>query len=215
MSMWSRLKSLAGGSGRTDTDKTITVAATTWVPDEGNFFLLSGTATITSLNAATATRDRRVVFVGSSGTQTFTNTNGTTTAGQMDLGGASIALGPDDVLELVLRQNGVWNVANYRRNNNESISLAAAATTVVPDTSDFFSLTGTATITTLTGTTTGRPRIVTFYGAASSAVTFTHTAAPATGQMFLGGANRLVSESIVLQLMLDTDGTWTIVNYTG
>lgn len=100
----SRLRSIAGG----DTEyQTLVSATTTDVPDSSNVFLISGSATITSLTAATSTRGRIVYFI-STGTVVFTNTNGASTAGTMDLGGANITLSDTDVLCLYLRSNGAW-----------------------------------------------------------------------------------------------------------
>lgn len=106
MSMWSRLKSIAGG----DRDfYTLAVATTTNVPSSSNLFALTGTATVTSLLASANTRNRIVTFYQSdSGATTLTNTNGTSTAGQMDLGGSDIVLGQDDSVDLLLRPDGSW-----------------------------------------------------------------------------------------------------------
>lgn len=100
----SRLRSIAGG----DTEyQTLVSATTTNVPDSSNVFLISGTATITTLNAATSTRGRIVFFI-STGTVVFQNTAGTSTAGKMDLGTGDITLSDTDVLCLYLRSNGAW-----------------------------------------------------------------------------------------------------------
>lgn len=194
---------------------TLTAAATLRLPDSSNEILLSGTNTVTSLlSGNTILPGREVTFVGSSGVTTFTNTTGTTTNGQMDLGGVNIAISAKDVLCLIQLSNGSWRVVSVRYNNATSNSLASATTTVVPDTGDFFVLTGTATITTLTGTTNSRGRIVTFVGGASCAATFTNTNSPSSGQMFLQGANVVLLEQDVLQLFLNSDGTWYLVNTT-
>lgn len=106
MSMWSRLKSIAGGDR---TNYTLAAATTVVVPDDSNLFYLTGTATVTALNAGGSTRNRVVTFVQSdSGATTLTNTNDTTTAGQMDLGGANIVLGQTDSVDLLLRADGSW-----------------------------------------------------------------------------------------------------------
>lgn len=114
MSMSSRLKSMAGG----DTlGFTVAAATATTMPDSSNVIYLTGTATITSLNASNSTRNRICWFYQSdAGTTTFTNTNNTTTAGQMDLGGTNIAVGPTDVLVMLLRTDGSW-VRLYNSDN--------------------------------------------------------------------------------------------------
>ena len=105
------MKSVFGGLG--GFINTIASAATVSVPDEESVFFVSGTTTITTLNGVASARGRVVWFVGadaSGATQvTFTNTNGTTTAGQMDLGNQSnVVLSDRDVLCLYLTAGGYW-----------------------------------------------------------------------------------------------------------
>lgn len=115
MSALARLKQTQGGNGGDIT--TIASATTTVVPDEQADFIISGSATITSLQAALATRGRRVTFIGASGAAVvFTNSDDTTTANQMDLGGSDITLGANDVLELKLMAGGYW-IRLYNTNN--------------------------------------------------------------------------------------------------
>lgn len=105
MAFWARAKSILGGDR---TVYTLTSGATLAVPDSSNYIELTGTATVTALNAAAHTRNRMVVFYSTSGTTTFTNTDGTTTAGQLDLNGANVNLAKGDILVLWLRTDGVW-----------------------------------------------------------------------------------------------------------
>lgn len=105
MSLWGRLRSTAGGD---TSNPTITSAATVFIPDDTNIVVLSGTASVTSLQASPAARNRMVWFYSTSGTSTLTNTNDAATAGQMDLGGSNIALGATDMISLWLRPNGTW-----------------------------------------------------------------------------------------------------------
>ena len=111
MPIWPRLKSMVGGDG-TITPKTVAAATTLRVPDDLAVVRLTGTATVTSLTAAPQTRGRLVWFVQSdSGTTTLTNSPGTTTVGQMDLGGldpANTELGPSDWILLYLKSDGTW-----------------------------------------------------------------------------------------------------------
>jgi hypothetical protein len=106
MFAWSRTKSTAGGRfTRTE----LTSAATLNVPDDMNLVLLTGTASVTALNAGLSTRNRIVTFVQhGTGSTTFTNTDGATAAGTMDLGGSNVVLGQTDILVLLLRANGTW-----------------------------------------------------------------------------------------------------------
>lgn len=106
MGVWSRLKSVMGGDR---VDYTLAAGTTIVVPDSSNLFYLTGTATVTALQAGAHTRNRLVTFIQSdSGTTTLTNTNGTSTANEMDLGGSNVALGQADVIELLLRSDGSW-----------------------------------------------------------------------------------------------------------
>lgn len=214
MSIPSRLKSLAGGTGYSDTKKTITSGTTITLPESDNFFLLSGTATCTSLMGSPYIRDREVTLMGSSGTTTFTGTAGTSTVGALDLGGVPFAVAAKDILVLIQRASGVWHVKSFRQNNATSNSVASATTTTVPNTGKVFVLTGTATITTLSATDDDTYPIFSFVGGASAGVVFTNTESPTIGQMYLQGNNRLLQEQDVIQLMLQPDGTWFLVNTT-
>lgn len=110
--IWPRLKSLVGGESNF-TAKSVPAATTVYVPDDMAVVRLTGTATITTLNAANFARDRLVLFrqTREGGATTFTNTPGATTAGQMDLGAldpSNVVLTPTSWLGLWLRSDGVW-----------------------------------------------------------------------------------------------------------
>jgi len=186
------------------------------VPEDTNRVELTGTDTVTSLQAASFTRGREVTFRQTSGTTTFTNTAGTTTEHLMDLGGSNLALAAGDEVTFYLRPDGVWTVCvPPSRANAGTYSLASSSTVTVPDYSNTFVVTGTATISALTGTTTAGYRRVTFIGGSSAGVTFTHTDSPSTGQMYLAGANRTLREQQVLSLILQPDGWWFVDNSNG
>lgn len=111
MSMWSRVKSLIGGMGKADADKTLASAATLNVPDDSNLWYLSGTTSITSLVIAPSTRDRSVTFIGAAGASvTFTNTNAPTTSGQMYLHGVDQVIQADNALTLLCKRDGTWTM---------------------------------------------------------------------------------------------------------
>lgn len=89
----------------------IPVAAALVLPDETvGPFELTGTATITSITIPGDVQPGRfLIFYGAtSAAATFTNTNDTTTAGQMDLGGANIVVNQQDVLVLMQKANGTF-----------------------------------------------------------------------------------------------------------
>ncbi len=118
MSMWSRVKSWAGG-GRLY-EYTINVAdggtGTMYLPDDSNVFTLvgpEGSVGISKIFASGATRNRKVYlyqkYDASITPETvFTNTDGASVEGEMDLGGSDVTLGATDVLALLLRPDGTW-----------------------------------------------------------------------------------------------------------
>lgn len=208
MGVIARLKSVAGGRA---VATSIAVSATVIIPEDTNRIEFTGTDTITSLQADSSTRGREVTFRQASGATTFTNTEGTTTANQMDLGGSNLTLAAGDQVTLYLRSDGVWTVSKpVARANAGTYTVASAATLTVPDNNDYFVLTGTETVTALTATGTAGYRRVTFIGGTSAGVTFTHTDSPSANQMFLGGANRLLREQQVISLILQPDSSWFI-----
>lgn len=111
MSMFPRLKNLVGGESNF-LYRTVAAGTTINVPDDLTWVRLTGTATCTALVASAFTRGREVRFYQSdSGATTFTNSPGTTTANQMDLGSqdnSNIVLSNTDILALWLREDGTW-----------------------------------------------------------------------------------------------------------
>ncbi len=211
---WGRLKALAGGSKITDANKTIASATTTNVPSDTNFFLISGTATITSLVGAPHTRDREITFIGAaSAAVVFTNTTGTTTANQMDLGGQNITVSAKDILKLILRKNGVWNLSRIQY-NNASTTTIASGTPTMPNTGDVFYVSGSTTIATWTVTTPGKFRRVLLLGTTGTAVTLTNNNAPTAGQMYLGGVDRQLTSGGSIELVVESDGSMRMISIT-
>lgn len=111
MSVQARVNHLFGGTS-TATTMTITgTMANVRIPDTASWIRATGASTpvVSSLDAPAWSRNKLVIFENASSTSiTFTNNASTTTAGQMDLGAADIALGQDDILALYCRPNGVW-----------------------------------------------------------------------------------------------------------
>lgn len=107
MGVVARMKSIHNGQPRS-----VTSAATITLTGESDNIYLSGTATVTSLLAPPETRGRITNFYqDGSGSTTLTNSPGTTTAGQMDLGSkdpGNVVLGPTDTICLHLRMDGTW-----------------------------------------------------------------------------------------------------------
>lgn len=107
MSKWARLKSKAGGQAR----PSLTAATTMYINQGDDEYNVAGTATVTSLTADTATRGRTIRLYVTSGALTLTNSPGTTTVGQMDLGAldpANVVLETSDSITLLLRSDGTW-----------------------------------------------------------------------------------------------------------
>lgn len=106
MSMWARLKSLAGGRAPLTS---VASAATLRVGDEDGAIVVTGTTTVTSLVSANYIRNRQLTIIGGVGANvTFTNTNTLTTAGQMYLHGANRQLVESDVMVLICQADGTW-----------------------------------------------------------------------------------------------------------
>lgn len=114
--LWSRIKSLMGT--REGGVETVAAATSLTIPDDSNLVYLTGTATVTSLNGSSRIEAGRTVFFyqSDSGTTTFTNTDDTTTKGQMDLGGGSVAVANSDVLCVSQRPDGSW-IRLFNTNN--------------------------------------------------------------------------------------------------
>lgn len=119
MSMWSRLRSWAGGYSRTPTINVPGVQGQTIVlnlPDHSNVFALTTSeegVNIGDLLAADNTRNRKVWLymkptVDTNGYVTLVNTDNASVAGEMDLGGSDITLEESDAVCLLLRDNGTW-----------------------------------------------------------------------------------------------------------
>lgn len=99
---------------------TLASAATWQLPGEIiGPFEITGSATVTSLTLPSGiVQGGRIVtfYGGASAAVVFTNTNDTTTAGQMDLGGANITIADQDVLMLMMKNNGTW-IRVFNTNN--------------------------------------------------------------------------------------------------
>lgn len=107
MGFWSRAKQFFGAEAPVE----LTATATTVLNDRYSVFILDGaTVTITSLVGNSILPGRRVTFLGKTGASaiTFTNTNGASAEGTMDLGGSNVTFAADDVLELIQKSDGSW-----------------------------------------------------------------------------------------------------------
>lgn len=212
MAFIARIKTLAGGK---KTLPTIASATTTNVPDGDNAFYISGSATITALVVPTSLRNREVTFIGAaSAAVVFTHTASATTTNQMILGSGNITLGAGHVLVLFCKENGVWIVKSHSTGTGgsdgggDSTGVASGSTTTIPDSANTHLITGTATITVLTATAVTQFRRITLIGGSSASVTFTNTNSPASGQMYLLGANVVLLEQDMIVLIQQPDGSF-------
>lgn len=90
---------------------TVASATTTVIDRSSSVWFITGSATITSLltgDGVVTPGDYVEFWGGASAAAVFTNTNDTTTNGQMDLGGSDITLGERDVLILRRYAGGFW-----------------------------------------------------------------------------------------------------------
>ena len=116
MASLSRMRSTHGGRARFP----LTAATSMILPSDSDSFSVSGTATVTSLTAPPETRGRMVLLYVASGVLTLTNSPGTTTAGQMDLGSldpSNVELSSTDSIRLLLREDGTWVRVGMQVNN--------------------------------------------------------------------------------------------------
>lgn len=212
MSEWSRVKSLLGGHKALST---IASATTLAVPEVNNAFYVSGSTTITSLTTPNYCRNREVTFIGAtSASVTFTNTTGSTTAGQMDLAGESIVLSAKDILTLFCNENGVWQLVNYKQNNAVSTTVASASTITLPSTGDTFVLTGTTDVNLINAAASTRFRRIYLVGGTGASFNLVNQNTPTSGQMYLSGTNRQMLLDKIVCLMLMSDGTWNMISTT-
>ena len=120
MGVLARMKSTHGDGGKQPLN--LAAAATVNVPSDSDFFIFTGTATVTSLLALPETRGRIIEFTQAQagGVTTLTNSPGTTTAGQMDLGSndsANVQLTATDTIRLRYRHDGTWLRVGNEANN--------------------------------------------------------------------------------------------------
>ena len=107
MGVVARMKSLAGGI----TIPTLASAATLTLPQDTSRAFITGSTTITSLNATDIKPGRTFTFLrGPAATDipVFTNTQGTTTAGQIDFNTNQSTIQLYDTLTLIQTNTGSW-----------------------------------------------------------------------------------------------------------
>lgn len=95
---------------------TIASATNMAIPDGTDLFYVSGTTAVATLVTAKVP-GRRLTIIGITTTgPAFTNNNDTTTEGQMDLGGSNRTIAPNDVLQLIQKDDGSWLMTNLTDN---------------------------------------------------------------------------------------------------
>lgn len=109
-----------------------------------------------------------------------------------------------------------WSRMKSRAGGQPVKVLASASSLFLPDDSDIINLTGTATVTSLTGHSASRGRTVRLRQSDTGVTTFANTNTPTTaGQMYLHGVNLVLQKSNVIELFYNNDGTWDLVNFVG
>lgn len=105
---------------------------------------------------------------------------------------------------------GMWaRIKSIAGGDRTNYTLAAATTINVPDDSNLFYLTGTATCTALVANSATRNRIVTFVQSDSGTTTLTNTNDTATANLMdLGGSNLALGQTDSVDLLLRADGSW-------
>ena len=107
MGVVSRMKSLVGAA-----QPGVTLASTTnlAIPDHRNYFIVTGTTTITTIIGANHIRDRKITIRGGTSAHfTLTDSGTTTTAGHMNLAGyGNMNVQQDDCVELFLKGDNTW-----------------------------------------------------------------------------------------------------------
>jgi len=128
MSVQGRVNQLLGGNDAAVTISPYTVGSNNQIdiPGIGSWINITATA-LTTLGGVGTTNPvfnmpswarGRMLWFNNTGSQNviFTNTDNTTTAGYMDLGGSNRTLGPSDVMCVYVRQDGSA-ILNYLTDN--------------------------------------------------------------------------------------------------
>lgn len=107
MGTLSRMKSTVGAA-----QPGVSLASTTnlVIPDHRNYFIITGTTTVTTILGASYIRDREITIRGgTSANFNLTDSGTTTTAGHMNLGGGgNINVQQDDIVKLLLKSDNTW-----------------------------------------------------------------------------------------------------------
>lgn len=107
MGIIARIKQASGGGAPV---QTLTAAATLYVDASTSRALVSGSTNCTAIDSGDDILPGRMLTLTRSGSSipTFTNTAGTTTAGQMDFGMSGTTFQLTDSVSLVQRSDGSW-----------------------------------------------------------------------------------------------------------
>jgi hypothetical protein len=175
-------------------------ASTLTLGDDGNYFDITGTTTITAIATKGAGTVVKLHFDAS-----LTLTHHAT-----DLilpGGANIVTAAGDEAEFVEYATGDWRCTNYTRASENWVDIASATTTDIgAAASQNVRVTGTTTITGLGTVAAGTFRRVRFAGA----LTLTYNA---TSLILPGAANITTVAGDVAEFISEGSGNWRCVNY--
>lgn len=91
------------------------------------------------------------------------------------------------------------------------VSIPSASTIIIPDCDNAFLITGTTAIATITSASHLVNREVTLIGSACN-VSLTNNNSPSTGQLYLRGTDRNLTDGVVVKLIRLQDGSWTLAS---
>jgi hypothetical protein len=176
-------------------------ASTLTLGDDGNYFDITGTATITAIAAKGVGTVVKLHFDAA-----LTLTHHAT-----DLilpGGANIVTAAGDEAEFVEYATGDWRCTNYSRASENWVDVASATTTDIgAAASQNVRVTGTTTITGLGTVAAGTFRRVRF----ADALTLTYNA---TSLILPGAANITTAAGDIAEFISEGSGNWRCVDFT-
>lgn len=169
--------------------------------DDGNYFDITGTTTVTSIATKGAGTVVKLHFDAS-----LTLTHHATDL--ILLGGANIVTAAGDEAEFIEYATGDWRCTNYTRASDNWVDVASATTTDIgAAASENVRITGTTTITGLGTVAAGTFRRVRFAGA----LTLTYNA---TSLILPGAVSITTAAGDVAEFISEGSGNWRCVDFT-
>lgn len=107
MGNWARAKSTLGGD---QPGTALASVAALNIPDNRNYFVITGSTTISSIVGATHLRDREITLRGGSGAVVTLTNNNSPAANQMNLRGTDRTLYEDTIIQLFNKGDNTWTL---------------------------------------------------------------------------------------------------------